>query len=381
MKTIRHHATLCYYDGVQVFEARDEIGGHYVAVLAESGALEDRYLVVGVEPERLRQFRSGTLDLRSLFLKRGETTWYLATPTADIDAPVEIVPQTGKTIDSRFLPEAGFVLHRRAASSETITEARKRNNLVLELALEPPESASEHRIHAVTLAGVLTRIQRMVTHAYHGARRILGEAGRRDADPDSSLLDVIVPAAPGSFRVLLAAAKRSDMFGQTEVRRALEQIDLILEKAGDPESTLAALKEHRGHFAGAYLNLLRLLVEAKSDLRYSWAEPCTVEATARSVSGAQAIPLVDRLGRVSNLAREIVTIEGTLRKGDSTNGSWRVETEQGVVVSGKTADDGPSLSGVKIDHKYRLVCQEEIEESSLGREKRVYYLTEIEPEP
>ena len=58
MKHIRHTNTLFYYDGPQVFEARDAIGGHYVAVLAPSDGVDDRYLVVGVNPERLRQFRS-----------------------------------------------------------------------------------------------------------------------------------------------------------------------------------------------------------------------------------------------------------------------------------------------------------------------------------
>ena len=37
MKQIQHTNTLFYYDGPQVFEARDAIGGHYVAVLAPSG--------------------------------------------------------------------------------------------------------------------------------------------------------------------------------------------------------------------------------------------------------------------------------------------------------------------------------------------------------
>lgn len=29
MKSVRHHATLFYHDGPQVFESRDAIGGHY----------------------------------------------------------------------------------------------------------------------------------------------------------------------------------------------------------------------------------------------------------------------------------------------------------------------------------------------------------------
>ena len=58
MKTIQHIKTLFYYDGPQVFEARDAIGGHYVAVMAEPAGETDRYLVAGVSPESLRRFRS-----------------------------------------------------------------------------------------------------------------------------------------------------------------------------------------------------------------------------------------------------------------------------------------------------------------------------------
>ena len=47
MMHIRHASTLFYYDGPQVFEARDAIGGHYVAVLAPSDGADDRYLVAG----------------------------------------------------------------------------------------------------------------------------------------------------------------------------------------------------------------------------------------------------------------------------------------------------------------------------------------------
>jgi hypothetical protein len=48
--------TLFYYDGPQVFEAGDSIGGHYLALMVEPLDGQERYLVVGVVPERLRQF-------------------------------------------------------------------------------------------------------------------------------------------------------------------------------------------------------------------------------------------------------------------------------------------------------------------------------------
>ena len=111
MKTIRHTATLYYYDGPQVFEARDAIGGHYIAVMVDPEDGRDRYLVAGVEPERLRHFRLGTLDLGNLLLARPEDTWYLATPSGGFGDPLSLFPQASPLADFDALPEPGFLLH------------------------------------------------------------------------------------------------------------------------------------------------------------------------------------------------------------------------------------------------------------------------------
>ena len=57
MIRIHHVRTLVYYDMPQVFEARDVIGGHYIAVLGPPNDM--RYLVAGVSPERIRLFCDG----------------------------------------------------------------------------------------------------------------------------------------------------------------------------------------------------------------------------------------------------------------------------------------------------------------------------------
>lgn len=110
MKTIQHTSTLFYYDGAQVFEARDAIGEHYVAVMVEPEDEQYRYLVKGVTPERLSQFRSGTLDLRSLLLEMEDQEWYLTVPQSDLCQPLSLVPQNTPIRESEFLPDEGFVL-------------------------------------------------------------------------------------------------------------------------------------------------------------------------------------------------------------------------------------------------------------------------------
>ncbi len=108
MTTIRHTTTLFEYDGPQLFVARDDEGGQYLALLVDSPEEQDRYLVVQVDPERLSQFRAGALELRPLIAEVSRDQWYLAT-TTNLDEPLALEPQ--KTpIEERFLPDEGFTL-------------------------------------------------------------------------------------------------------------------------------------------------------------------------------------------------------------------------------------------------------------------------------
>ena len=231
MKHIRHANTLFYYDGPQVFEARDAIGGHYVAVLAPSDGADDRYLVAGVNPERLRQFRSGILDLRSLLVESDEEVRYLATASNGLDHPLTLERLPASFMGSELLPDFDFVLHDRAADDYVLGEARARNNLILELAVEPPEAAAQHRIRMSTLAEMLLRVQSMIRHA---SRAVTKEHPAGYRQPDDDMMDVVVPAAAGSFRIVLEAANFPDLFGDSVLGKALQRIDTFFSEYGRP---------------------------------------------------------------------------------------------------------------------------------------------------
>lgn len=379
MKTIHYKSALFYYDGVQIFEARDAIGGYYIAVLTETIDGLDRYILAGVEPEKLRQFKTGKLDLLSLLIDRPEEDWFIAMPKNGFDAALYLELQSNPLKNNPDLPDSGFLLHEIPADTNTVEEARSRNNLVFEISVEPPEAADEHQIHAETLAGLLLNLQTLVKHAYSAAVRDMSAASRRSNDvPDGHLLNVVVPAAPGSFRLVFEAASQSDIFGNNVLANALQRIDQFFEHVSNPKQTLDMVKQHRGHLAGAYLRMLRFLIEHKTGLRYAWAEPAFNSPKCYSVTNAQAIPLVEYLSGISNIGAETVVLQGTLEKADMGNGNWRLATEERD-YSGKIKPGGPSLDGLKIGSRYKFNCLEEIEESQSGREQRTLFLMEHEP--
>ena len=120
MRPISQIRTLVYYDGVQVFEGRDSIGGHHVGVLIDDSGAADRYLVAGVDPERLRQFRAGAIDLRTLFLEAGAGEWRLADVGDGFRAPVTPIRPEDPGACTALLPDEGFILHDGAGNDETI---------------------------------------------------------------------------------------------------------------------------------------------------------------------------------------------------------------------------------------------------------------------
>ena len=112
MKTVTHVSTLFYYDGPQVFEARDADGIPYIGVMIPpSDTSQERYLAVAVTLSRLRKFRDGRLDLRSLVLESARDGWYLATEGPNPGGPLDIEAQsTPLAEEGTLLPAKGFFL-------------------------------------------------------------------------------------------------------------------------------------------------------------------------------------------------------------------------------------------------------------------------------
>ena len=136
MTTIRHTTTLFEYDGPQLFVARDDDDGQYLALLVDSKEEQDRYLVVQVDPELLSQFRSGALELRPLIAEASKEQWYLAA-TTNLDEPLAIERQR-TPIEERFLPDEGFRLADSPPKEGTSETDAERNS-------GPPANAVEVR--------------------------------------------------------------------------------------------------------------------------------------------------------------------------------------------------------------------------------------------
>lgn len=139
MRKIEYHSTLYYYDGPQVFEARDSIGGHYVGVMIEPDDGSDRFLICGVDPFQLRLFREGKVDLLAILLKSSVDERFLTVDGYSLSGQFVIRPVSGD-IPNEYLPEADFYLPVSENESTVLSEAREQQNMILELSVTPPEA-------------------------------------------------------------------------------------------------------------------------------------------------------------------------------------------------------------------------------------------------
>jgi hypothetical protein len=184
---IRHVRTLVHYDAPQVFEARDPIGGHYIAVMGP--AREIQYLVVGVAPKLLRLFREGEIDLLSLIHESDTDARYTTTTIPFAGDELEVEP-FGRDLDtSGFMPDPGFVLE--DLPSADLMASAGGIRLVLTLDDRPG------RVGTGAYTELIRRVQVLTRNVL-----VSVEAGR-ETWRRREVLDVVVPAAAGSFRVVL----------------------------------------------------------------------------------------------------------------------------------------------------------------------------------
>ena len=376
MKAIELTAVLLYYDGVQVFEGRDAIGGHYVGAAIGPGIVTNRYMVTGAAPERLRQFRGGRLDLRTLLLEAPEGEWFITVDQEGGDSPLYLEPQPVPVAECDCLPGPNFILEDGPdglVDDLTLQHARERGNVIFEFSAEPPEAVA-HRIRMTTLGHILIRVQTVVKHAYESAVRDLPERplrGRYVAD--GHLMDVVVPAAPGSFRVVLEAVKPPDLFVPGELTRGLQRLDEVFASATDPDTVPEALQPYRGPLAGSFIQLLQFLVANQTGLYYSWADPRATASQHSGISEGTARELAETLADFNSRRDASITLTGQLYRVNHQSGRWGLLTEKGKKF-GKVAANGPNMDGLQVGNRYSFLCAEV---ELAGRESPELYVEHI----
>ena len=381
---IRYTRTIVYYDGILLFEAEDPIGGTYLASHVEPVPRGERYLVVGCRPDDLRLFRHGAIELRSLLQESAEYGWYLADLT-NTERPMAIRDQGYEIIPEKYLPGDGITIAEYEVDHETTKQARERDNVIIQVSIEPPEAARGYRVRTDTLVGLLTRVESLTRYA---AAQVAAEnekaRARGRAIRNAGRLE-IVDISRGSIKVTFQEAGGLDTDRESLLAKALERLDVLFSDLETSDQVEAALSRYDLKVANAYIRLMKFLRTKKTGFSYTWATPTSRSPSHRGVSLARARMIAAELPEFidehdnETTANEIV-LEGTLEMADEPDNQWRLRDPEQGVREGTVGKDGPSLSNLVIDNIYRFVCSEEMESTGRrGRRKPTLYLRSIEP--
>lgn len=377
MSSLTHIATLIYYDGHQLVLMRDVVDTNYLCILSDESTGESIYTCVAISRARYSQLLNNQIDVLSAFTSRESKNWFQLV-TQDISGPSHsLVSKTGD-IPKELLPDPGLMASPPGATDELVAFSKARNNLVSEISVEPPES-SDHAISAKTLSLLLDGYQSLVKRGVAVTKKRLKLSGRQ-IPVDAHIVDVCAFTS-GSFKIRLEARTGLDLIGDSDMELAFGLIEQVLSSSAEPEKITEILKDYKGHFVTSLIKLLKVAAENKTYLAVSWAKPSFNRVRSISVEHRHISPLLELLTSKEEMLVETVVFVGLLKKADVDSGAWRIKNdEDGKEYSGSIHESGLSLSGLKTDSRYKVVCIERVEEAPYtGKETIHLYATEFTP--
>lgn len=371
---------LLYYDTPQLFVARDAIGTNYLCMIVDQNANYDNFACVQISEQKLNYFSTGHIDLRDVFLSPEIKAYYQVHIHDYQSDSYEIVPLENKDLPAQWLPDEGVFINLDQLQSEIINESKEKAKTIVHLSLNPPESANEPRINALSLSDALLRFQTMLKYAYKKSISRFPYAQRKQMSVQENYQLDVFAFAPGSFKVKMQSQSFPNLFGETEIVRALHLVDQHVDNINNVESSLKLLSENKGHFANTYINFLKYIADSKCNLSYSWAFSTIKAPVTKQITSDQAQYLYEIFNQQDELEEEIIELIGYFDKVDEKYGKWRLVDQENNAHSGELGEvEGITLKGIIIGTRlYKLVCIEKIiEVVGTSEEKKSIQLIEL----
>ena len=356
---IEYRSTLAYYDGPEVFDASDRIGGNYIGMMLDSDVQAFKILVVGVAQDHLMRLRRGDIDLRSAILAAAEYGWYLCeTDTLEGRIPISD-RRTGAPTES-MLPDENYYLSDPVDNQNAaMVTALERSNFVVSLKIEPINLLTPHRLKLKDYGDLISRLNSLISDT-----KLFNSSAQEPAEIPPADLDIVTPATSGSLVVLLeASSPDNDIFRPHQfLVGALRQIDKAVHVTFDSESVeaLASLRDVK--FTKKYMQLLNVLNRCEVDLQYSWAEPRFQLGNSKSVTFAKTRSLVESIKARANdvMVEKERTVQGEFVRFNRRSGAWGLAVDEDSLVRGTIdrKEHPDQLDGLRVGARYTFTCVE-----------------------
>ena len=350
---IFHKESLEIYECELLFEAEDETGRKYIAVHDADFDSGCEYIVVPVLKNRLTEFKAGLTDLRSLMQSCEEGGWYKA--NIDVHSEdIDLVPQASAIIEGDVLPEQGYYISRSDISTTARRFSIESGRPAFAFTVSGTSETDSHEISSSTLMQFFRRIneslKQFVLEIYPAAEQ------------ETYQLNMIASPIPGSFGVLLASPIQTNMFGDNHIISAFERLTSFINTDFEANSGLDEIEQHNSATLKEIKLTTQAIISTGTDVMVEWSAGRSGKSGTARISKNDARKIAEKLSTIKRLTTSTVILEGRLDAINVTYRTWSIITDDAGKLSGRIQNDGPSLDGRTTGKRYRIVCEQTIDE-------------------
>ena len=352
MKII-HKESLEYYECELLFEAEDETGRKYIALHDDDFDSGCQYVVVPVDKSYLTNFKAGRIDLQNLILSYGEDVWYRAEIGTN-STEISLVQQTSAMSDAAVLPEPGYYISGADISTRASRFSVETGRPAVTIKVSGTEETDAHEMPFQFVVQFFRRIS-------ENLKQLVLQMDPT-ANQEAHQLNMVAGPVPGSFEILLASRAQTDMFGENHIVSAFERLTAFINTDFDTEIANQEIERHNSKTLKEFQKISQAVISSGTDVMVEWSAGRSGKSGIAGMSQEKARKIADRLVTVSRLKTTTVILEGRLDAINVSSRTWTIVTDEDGKRSGKSGKDGPDLDGRTTGKRYRITCDQTVDE-------------------
>lgn len=376
-----------YYDQPCLFSCHNMAEHFFLAIWVDETSDFDRWIYAPISLQRLTYLKSGGIDLRSAFFNAEDNFVF------DVEVFHENNLSNIKTIacldlTDDLLPAEGEFLSCDSSSltpkkAEVIRKAIQIKREVLDLTFNFP-TLQRTEAPIADLGIILQSFQNLIDAIGLVKTGGGGQPGKIPLTVTKETKLAMVGTFSGSFGVEIITLFPENLFGESLVREAIEELIALLKVGSKRDELSERLLGLRGRSISRYRNLLKGLVNAGTGVGIEWGSPKAggggiANLTLTTVKAVIAI--LDQITTQDPVEYEII---GELIGGNKRTANYEIkDIGNSEKYSGKVLQEAKQdIAEARLGKIYVGIIREKIEVFPIrGVEKIEYELVSLKPYP
>ncbi|NTU81348.1 MAG: hypothetical protein HGA45_18550 [Chloroflexales bacterium] len=372
-----------HYDRPVLFSCRNQVGSLFLVVLTGDDEEGEEWLIAPVSHRRFEYIRSGGIDLHTAFAKvEGENLILLYIPL-DNSTEIKIDFVKAISIDPYKLPQEGERLDIPTVTMQSVFESpskranqMRRESVDISLETITPE---RNEIPVGRLGSVISNFQRLLNAI---GNKIFGTGSIKGAFSQDTVIDMqlnVVGFSPGSFRVNMASSATANLFDDTKIGDALNEMLNLIRIAEDDRVLQSRLMDLGSRVSSSFVEFLESVNLDVTDIKIEWGSPHPGKGGVAAISSLTAQKTARSIRSFEEQAFREFTITAKLIGANLRTMKFEIEMDDSSIAGDIDSDAKNLVDGAVIGQSYVIRIKEVeifrpmIEESSLK-----YYLMSLD---